>query len=136
MKDFANDDSDRNFESTVTSAHDSAVKTTGISDAERPRETNASGDRADGAGCHAADVRNPSEAARQTARRLVRKEIGRDWPEEITSEITVEMIDEATRILSETYGHVPDWFTCEMAVEVYVAMRSLAYSVPSLERPS
>jgi hypothetical protein len=59
MKNFANDDSDRNFESADACAHDSPVTATGISDVERSRETNTSRNRADSTGSHEADAGQP-----------------------------------------------------------------------------
>jgi len=84
MKTFANDDSDRNFESSRSSAQTSEAETKGTSNAERPGETNANGDRADGARGHEADASDAPDAARGNAEET-------DGEEEI--EVTPEMIE-------------------------------------------
>jgi hypothetical protein len=87
MKNFADDDSDRNFESPTISAQTSEAKAPGASDAER-RETNASGDRADGSGSHAPDAGDPTEATRDRGEETGKEEI----------EITEAMIEAADGI--------------------------------------
>jgi hypothetical protein len=66
MKNFANDDSDRNFESGRSGAQTSEAKASGAAD-ERPGETNADRDRADGTRCHAADAGDATAAASGSA---------------------------------------------------------------------
>lgn len=52
-----------------------------------------------------------------------RREFLADYPEEITSEITAEMLDAGCRILSPDR---PDWPMCERVAEVYAEMRVLS----------
>lgn len=125
MKNFASVDPHRNFESPADPAHASGVNP---EDHHDRRETHASRDRADGPECHAADVGNTTEAARETARRIAQKEICADEP--CAEEITAEMIDAGAYLLSQSYDQARDWFTCEQAAEIYVTMRSLAYATP------
>jgi hypothetical protein len=109
MSPFASADSHTDFESGADPAHASGDPSTERPDADRPRETNASGNRADGAGCHAPNAGDPADAACEAE-------------EEI--EITPEMIDAGERVLMgyETY------FTSERywAREVYLAMHAEA----------
>ena len=87
MRPVADDDSDRNFESDPTSAHASEAKAPGAADV-RSRETNASGDRADGAGRHAPDGGNPTATARERAEETGEEEI----------EITPEMMEAGIKV--------------------------------------
>ena len=93
MKPFAND-SDSNFESGADPAHAPGVTPTERTDVERPRETNASGNLADGSGSHAPDAVDPAADASRDAKERHEEEI----------EVTAEMISAGVR---ELFGFSP-----------------------------
>jgi hypothetical protein len=108
MKPFA-DDPDRNFECDPANAHASEAKAPGATD-ERSRETNASGNRADGARCHAPDAGDATADARGNAEKACEEEI----------EVTEEMIEagaEAWALFER--GDRLDW----KLSEIYTAMQ-------------
>jgi hypothetical protein len=72
-----------------------------------------------------------ASAALETADRIARNEILADYPKEITTEITAEMIEAGCRVLSP---HIPDWLTCERVAETYCAMRIFLSSAIAIER--
>lgn len=117
MKHFA-DDHSHSFESATNSAHSAGVIPKDSADGSR-KENHRTGPR--GHEAHASDA---SQAARETASRIARKEIFSD--ESCAEEITPEMIDAGASLLCGSYRAPHDWFTCELAVELYVQMRSLA----------
>jgi hypothetical protein len=102
-------DSDSNFESGTHPAHASSTTPKERQDVER-RETNASGDRADGARCHAPDAGDPSADSRADAK---------DAPEE-EIEVTDAMIDAG---LAEFFLYSPRSDSAADSVEnIYLAM--------------
>lgn len=111
------------LESAGSGAHPATAIKTGDSDAEGSgRPALPEGSRAASAGHYAADDRKPSEDARETARRISKKEILSDF----TEEVTAEMIDAGSYLLSEFSDQANDWLTCQKAAEIYAVMRSLA----------
>lgn len=113
MKPFANDDSVGSFESEAASAQTPGTQT-GASDVERPGETNASGDRADGAGSHAPDAGIPAADAPGRAEETGEEEI----------EVTEEMISSAL-VAWEKFVDSDDPLEWKFSV-VYVAMAKAA----------
>lgn len=107
-------DSHRNFESGSPSAQTSEAKTKGASDAERPGETNASGNLANGAGCYAPDAGEPAADARGHAEETGEEEI----------EITEKMIKSGLWELSRACdpGQCVSAVSPEQLAAVYSAM--------------
>ena len=94
MKSFPHDSAD-NFESRDASAQTSEAKATGAA-LERPGETNASRDRADGARRHAPDAAEPAADARADAKDAGEEEI------EITE--VVSLCESMIRPMAEKAG--------------------------------
>jgi hypothetical protein len=112
MKHFADDDSDRNFESSRANAQTSGTET-GASDARRAGETNASRDRADGAGSHAPDAGHPAADARERAEKAGEEEI----------EVTAGMKEAGAGVLM-CFDGMSEGYWAEMVYRAMEAVRT------------
>jgi hypothetical protein len=122
MTPFASADSHTDFESGADPAHASADLSAERPNAERPRETNASGSRADGSRGYAPDVSGTPADPRRDAEEKTREE-------EI--EVTPEMI-EAGADACRLWGLYSD--QKEAAECIYVAMEETRRKYPALHK--
>lgn len=111
MRPFANDDSASNFESGDASAQTSEAKAKGA-DRERPGETTASRDRADGARRHAPDAGKPPADSRGNAEETDEKEI----------EVTREMIWAGLAVWFDSDREWDD--PAEIVINIFKTMRA------------